>query len=802
MKTPGRKRTTTTSAFGTSTKNQDPAVTLLFPAAASLSAVRRLGSLSPAKRVDKENSRPGSSNGSSSRILSPRATRSDTSLSALATASSRLDSPRSVRGTSGKSSATKGASLTSEPPSTKSKQQAKVVTVATEVVKPATGEDVDASVSVVASLSLPVEASPDEVVEDLDVTLPHILTAEEEMVELSVIGEEEEVGAPVLAPLTTLPEDDIDSAPKQTSVSPSASSPAEPTIPTPAIALAEKIIVVVVEEADEVEEIEEKDLSEDFDVPLNDDPSRPANTSSTRTPGNDSLRNVVTSTTTGLGITRTGSSSPPTSIFSGAALPPTSHRPTASTATVPSTLFRPSGPSHGGGGKLNFGGLPSYREREKSMGLSLNRASVSGVSEASMTTQPSALPSNKRKSVSGSDEPNKVLRRSDTDPMEEKAAPAPADAAKDRMGLLKSRLQSLKSGKVPLSPPSALRSATALQAASASMVLSSSALPRPSPFIPTPPTPAASSILAAPLPLPASPRAVRIPAAVTLKSPAPGPLTLHRSSSVNALVKTFEKHLDTRIPSPTKGATTFSPTSAPGSPRRAALPVASARPASPLPVPTPSRMVLRSPPRVYSPRPAVPSKLMASVKASQMELAKPVEINASSTTPQGSPSKPLTTVASILQELDTAEEENEMDEDEEHVEIVAAVKEKVVKTLASKVSSPSIDRRSAEEKDRAEQDRLDAEEEANLPDLPSNDSFAHDDAEESVSDATLVVEKGRGGMASVMDVRTIREEVVIRAVVNPVSPLRLTVPGAFHQELDESVEVKVRLTGLSFAGLN
>jgi hypothetical protein len=591
MKTPGRSRTT---ILGATSKNIDPAVTLLFrppnTTAVPLSASR---TVSPYKYVDKENSRSGTpssksnKNNNKNRIISPRgpanhAGRSEASISLL-----RMESPKLGR-------------TSSKPPPVSTKQDEEIISQLCKNIDTTTSEAaltpvVDVIVELVQEADIQDKTMEEETLPDNPAPESLISTQPmEEKGDLSMIGEEMEEE-----------EESVEEEGEAETVAASLRAIEKPP-PTAPISTSPALIPTTISSSPKF-----VDADEDDEFPLNDDPSiayasrsfasTQANTS-TRTPGNNSARDGMYSGTTGLGISRSNPGSPnpanaTSAMFSGNnGLPLTAHRPPPSIGIGSGNIFRPSvgGAAIGGGGRLNFVGLPSYREREKSLGLTLTRGSVSGTGLGETSAIVGAL---KRKSMSANDEPNKVLRRSDTDPMEEVNQPRmnPATSAstvgvdqtaKDRMGLLKSRLQNLNASRGSTINVLASSTSAVPFGSTSNPTTTISTIPRPtvfalpqpslsSPFKPT----NHNTFPPSHLPTPKSPSVAFAP-------------SLTRTTSVNLLVKTFESQPDSRLllPSPSNQ---FSPP--PKSPLRTGSPMAMRSPAR-NPVSTKSRTPTASPP--------------------------------------------------------------------------------------------------------------------------------------------------------------------------------------------------------------
>ena len=752
MKTPGRKRVLPLSNNST---RKDPFATVLFPAPANPSAsVHRV---SPSKT---NNENAASTPRSLSRdVFSPSAT--TTGLRGVA-------SPRSpVKGGLRKSPTKLNIAETAAEIEKIINVEAELPVVSDTVAIDGASEEIGAAMIAVTTSDAILPASGEvveEVVEEQKVEALAPLSGDDKC-ELSMIGEEEEdnddqTGSVRKSPLRTV------ALPSSTRASLDSPRTSTSTASHPF-----------------VDAREEQKTS--YTLPLNDDssaprPAPPAN-STTRTPGNASTASIEPSTTgtstcfgTQSQSAKTGhqSSSPPSSLFASTRLPSNLGASTSLAALstgAPTGSFagvtRPSGASVGG--RLNFVGLPSLRDREGLSAAShgpggmLNRAgSLGGVSQnAFRPTLSSNAPTLKRKSITGNEEANKIGRVNDTTSGEELRSRASQGGLQlgrsERLESLKSKLHSMGGGRLPPSPVAAAASTrnTLGGAIHNSIPLISAPLP-PAPFD--------------------SPRLVAHAAAAL------SPLSkLVRQNSVNELVSSFEKNPDDHLPSPTKLPSPvkasvnhfnhLAPVLSPRSPKRA--PTSSlARAISPSPL-SPTRMTLRSP-KIASPAPLPLSPRHG--KQSQRIFEQAAIAQTASTTPKGSPTKPAVVerdeARSILQQMELADED-----DTEEIVVPASTATTNLQQLAN-----------------AHPLAADAEEDltALLPSLPARLEVNSPEDDLSMNgDGGLVVERDRGGLAGEFEIRLVddaevEEEIVsaVKTVVVKASPVKITLPGSLPVE--------------------
>lgn len=492
-----------------------------------------------------------------------------------------------------------------------------------------------------------------------------------------------------------------------------------------------------------------------YTVPLNDGPNRATtsfpSTTEVQTPGNSSTATVSTGTSSRFAPASAkhgaghASSSPPALSFAAS-------RPSAASSVFGGGLFnnaaptgtfggvsRPTGASIGGfGGKLNFVGLPSLRDRETMTFGSRAAGSLGGAT---------SLNPLKRKSLPGADEASKLAR-----PNED------GKPAETRLDTIKSRLQSMA--------PSGAARHTLGSSTSGINLAASTKIPQAAPPL------ASAAIISPP---------VMSPRAVSSNSPLPG---LTRKNSVNQLVQSFNRNSDARLPSPTKlpspvkafntmnaNIHTLSPSA---SPRSRAL-TATDRLNSPSP-PTP-RMILRSPPRAFAPvLSTVKSPLRTATSIQQSSFSNTViaeevmEEPVRSTTPLMSPPKQIVaaTARSILQEMAAAEEVGDI-----------SLVQLQTQTLQQMVSGGDYD----------DEDLFDVQE-ANEPPLPPALEM-HSPADDIAHD------QYKGGLANAFDTRPQQEfelheeeDAVIQTAKTVVatSPVKITIPGSFGLEDDGDVE--------------
>lgn len=826
MKTPGRKRMGTNTTNTTAKK--DPVATLLFPPSRTRYSPAKttldkengpssFSSLSPERKMFSP-----ASKGKGRAPPSPMRGQSNAASKVFADV---VESPIVPTDTPLSASAQRAVEL--------AEQLAQEVEVPEAAMKGSEEEDAVfvAAVEELSTPKAALLASEEDDEDEDDAAIdsqPAESLATEDQANLSIIGEEEEeedsqsrcslsnaAGAPLpprvspaLVPASSLviPETQFSAAPESSPMAQAATLPQAPAVvPRPSDTISPRPS----SSSSLLASLPDADADIEVDVPLNDLPSslrtNPLSSaslplsSSTRTPGETTARFGNSS----FSAARIGSSSPP-------------HVGTLSVG--PNRAPKSSGPMGAGRAQLNFVGLP---KKSLGLGLGLGRSmtGLQGWSESQgsqssqsstaalfgSSSQPSSSqtqtqatsvgaglsstnsvasvvpPSTtaggvKRKSLTVPEVPNKIAR---TDPEEA--------ASKARREAMVSRLQSMAARQSVAARSSVSTNATGLfglggpkslgASSSAPMVLPATTVVAPASTLPTPaPTPveptfavAAPSlppkITAAPLQAPKSP--VPAPAPPTKASLLPP--TLVRRTSVNDLVKAFERNSDSRLPSPVKPPMTCarsrSPPLSPSS--HHAFPSAIARPASPPPAAAP-RMVLRSPPRA----------IVNSTRSPPRVAKRVVE---ESTTPKGSP---VGTSRSILQQLAVAEKEVEVEEPVRRIREV-------------------VSRAESEEEEEDGDDEAEAKL-APLParlDLRSDEEMEVDEAEEREVEE-MVVEKGRGAFASAMDARrevvVVEEAAVVKVAVKKtvvkVSPTKMVMPGMFgaahsEEEEDNSIEV-------------
>ncbi|GAA5980578.1 hypothetical protein JCM11641_006687 [Rhodosporidiobolus odoratus] len=388
MKTPGRKRTVGANSANHlsiqhfASAKKDPVATLLFPP----SSVQKLGAL------DKENSpAPASSkNSSPRRMLSPAGASKGKAPAALSPL--RLASPRAVLSPKRPTSTpVKNAPVIPSP---------ELVVFSRDFAAPA--EDAD-DVFGAGGHDLSNVVEEDEEEEGMDeqqesakkeVSVPEAIEAEEEKVNLSIIGEEEEeeddgtdvsaVTAPSTQPAVLTAQSSVIAETQFSQPAPLSPAPLSPAPAVPAKATTPLSPRAVAESS-----ALERDANGDSSVPLNDAPSsyrtaHPDSLSSslsasanTRTPGNTSrfgagLYSAAKLNTGSVGL---GSSPPPTA-------PSTTGKHLANARTS----------TGGNGARLNFVGLP---KKSLGLGLGLGRAAwgTTGSSQVS-DSQPASQGSN------------------------------------------------------------------------------------------------------------------------------------------------------------------------------------------------------------------------------------------------------------------------------------------------------------------------------------------------------------------------------------------------------------------------
>ena len=756
MKTPGRKRVLPLSNH--SIRN-DPFATVLFPAATNPSAP--IARVSPSKS-NNEN-RAATPRSASRNVFSPTATTSGLR---------GVPSPRSPVKSGLRKSPTKlNIAETAAEIEKIVNVEPELPAIEAPVALDGAGEDVGAAM-VALPLSEEIPAAAEEIVEQLKTEIAAPLPGDDKC-DLSMIGEEEEDGDDQARERSKSPLKNNISLPSSTRPSLDSPRTSTSTIPQPF-----------------VDALENPKTS--YTLPLNDDP-RPAVPSSsavnatTRTPGNASTTSIELPTTgassrfgTQPQSAKTGhpSSSPPSSLFASARLP-TNLGASTSLATLSSGaptgsfagVTRASGASVGG--RLNFVGLPSLRDREGFSAASLGAGGLLGragslggaVQSGFRPTLSTNATTLKRKSINGTDEANKIGRVNEATSGEELRSRASQGGQQlgrsERMESLKSKLQSMGGGRLPPSPVAA--------AASTRNTLGGAIH---------------SSIPSAPLPLPIphldSPRLVAH-AAAALSPLIKSPLNkLVRQNSVTELVSSFEKYPDDRIPSPSKLPTSvkasvshfnhLSPVVSPRSPKR--VPTASlARAMSPSPL-SPTRMTLRSPKAV----PALPLSPRNGKQSQRIfEQAAAAQV---STTPKGSPTKPVVVerdeARSILQQMEIADED-----DTEEILLPASTATKNTQQLADANLLA----------DDAEEDVT-----ALLPPLPARLEQNSPDDELSMN-GEVVVERDRGGLAGEFEIRLVddeEEEIVsaVKTVVVKASPVKVTLPGSLPtDDVDASFEM-------------
>ena len=767
MKTPGRKRVLPLSNNST---RKDPFATVLFPAAVnpSVTATRT----SPSK-INNENA-----------VSTPRsASRNVFSPSSTATGLRGVASPRSpVKGGLNKSPSKLNLAQTVVEIENIVNVEAELPPLQESVAIDGAIEEMGAAAIVETTIEevLPVVSDLEEVAveeQKLEIVAP---LAGDDKCDLSMIGEEEEdaddpTGERRKSPLKNV------ALPSSTRASLDSPRTSTSTTSLPF-----------------VDAREEQKTS--YTAPLNDDPSAPRAAlpstvvnPSTRTPGNASTSSIELPTTgasTRFGTqpqsAKTGpqSSSPPSTLFASTRLP---NNLGASTSLATLSTGAPTGSFAGVtrasgasvGGRLNFVGLPSLRDREGFSAAShgpggmLGRAgSLGGASQnafrPTLSTNATTL---KRKSINGTEEANKIGRVNEATSGEELRSRASQGGQQlgrsERLESLKSKLHSMGGGRLPPSPVAA--------AASTRNTLGG-AIQNSIPLVPAP-------LALAPFD---SPRLVAHAAAALsplLKSPLN---KLVRQNSVNELISSFEKNPDDCIPSPSKlpspvKATIshfahLSPVVSPRSPKRAPT-TSLARAMSPSPL-SPTRMTLRSP-KVVSP---APLPLSPRNGKQQRIFDPPVHASTTSTTPKGSPTKPVAVerdpARSILQQMEMADQD-----DTEEIVLPASTETKDLQQL---VNANLL-------ADEVEEDVT-----GSLPSLPARLDLRSPGDELSMNGGgAAVVEKDRGGLAGEFEIRLVddvedEEEIVeaVKTVVVKASPVKITLPGSLPgEEGDESFQL-------------
>lgn len=803
MKTPGRKRVGTNTTNSNSKK--DPIATMLFPSAPPLtqskslpitSTLTNISSNTSSTKVDKENQQSGLT---SSRIPSPaRMAFSPASKGkGRAVMSPLRDSPRMIR-----------------PPTTSS------MSTVFSIEKVAVTVQVSPTKMVVEE-----EEKDDEI---LDEELPveseerQIMEVDDEKANLSMIGEEEEV----------------DESSNNNSTQSLAGGNTSIVVPEtqfpsalPKSPLSSKSVVH--------SHLQDTDL--DTDVPLNDAPSNLRNPLSSSLPASANNNNA-TRTPGGTTISRFAPSSYSAHKASTTSGITSSSPPQASTASISSVMNGGARPSNSGrlvgGATLNFVGLS---KKSLGMGMGMNFGRSVGSLESTQSTSTSTSTTTtanttvstggvKRKSLTGPDAPNKSLKTTSEPlvPVVEATTSrllsrVQAMTANQKRVSVANRQSWTSGGILPATSTSTSTSAGKALGASASVphtatstiVASASTTPtmEPATFLstvtaPLSPKPATSTFTSASTSNPFRPtnslaqNNQNLPPSAQKGQPLATtlPLTLARHNSVTTLVNAFEhgtlEQQQKSIPTPSK-----LPVIMPLSPSRS--PFNSSRTGIARAIGSNTLMSPSAPggiPRSFMRSPTFKSGLSASTSTN---LAATGGIGYS-TTPKGSPK---ISSKSILQALEAAREE------EEEIEVEDLLIREVI-TVPSAEEEEEDDTMEVE-LDEVEKLLREKEVEKSMSfSLPAvlKDTYEEEEGEESREDDSdeLVVEKGRGALASAMEVRAPNQfevqpqpsvqsqrpqqkedfvvEIAVKKTLVVSSPQKVVMPGSLmfeDEELDE-----------------